>query len=129
MWSILKSQTPTPKSRRLDTDGWELASWALDEGRPGEALALLTDVLELVADRDVPDPLLVGKQLAEARIEHVVLVRNSVTPFIERGLKEADFKGQLTWFEDALTAYAALPHLTVSGDVVVLQNDWPDNYV
>ncbi len=41
-----------------------LASWALDEGRPGEALALLTDVLELVADRDVPDPLLVGKQAA-----------------------------------------------------------------
>ena len=71
----------------------------------------------------------IGKQLADARIEHVVLVRNSVTPFIERGLKEADFKGQLTWFEDALTAYAALPHLTVSGDVVVLQNDWPDNYV
>ena len=41
-----------------------LASWALDEGRPGEALALLTDVLELVADRDMPDLLLVGKQAA-----------------------------------------------------------------
>jgi len=41
-----------------------LASWALDEGRPGEALALLTDVVELVPDRDVSDPLLVGKLAA-----------------------------------------------------------------
>lgn len=41
-----------------------LASWALDEGRPGEALALLTDVLELVPDRDVPDQLVVGKLAA-----------------------------------------------------------------
>lgn len=41
-----------------------LASWALDEGRPGEALALLTDVLELVPDRDVPDRLVVGKLAA-----------------------------------------------------------------
>ena len=41
-----------------------LASWALDEGRPGEALALLTDVLELVPDRDVPDLLVIGKLAA-----------------------------------------------------------------
>jgi outer membrane protein assembly factor BamB len=41
-----------------------LASWALDEGRPGEALALLTDVLELVPDRDVPEQLVVGKLAA-----------------------------------------------------------------
>jgi len=41
-----------------------LASWALDEGRPGEALALITDVFELVPDRDIADEVLVGKLAA-----------------------------------------------------------------
>ncbi len=41
-----------------------LASWALDEGRAGEVVALLTDVVELVPDYDVPDALLFGKLAA-----------------------------------------------------------------
>ena len=70
----------------------------------------------------------IGKELADAGIEHVILVRNSVTGFIEAGLKEAGFKGTLTWYNDGPSAYAALPHLTVPGDVVLIQNDWPDQY-
>ena len=70
----------------------------------------------------------IGRQLAKAGIEHVILIRNSVTPFIEKGLEEAAFKGKVSWYDDALEAFKALPHLTVSGDVVVLQNDWPDQY-
>lgn len=70
----------------------------------------------------------IGKQIAEAGIEHVVLIKNSVTPFIERGLEEANYRGVVHWFNDALQAYGALPHMTVSGDVVLLQNDWPDQY-
>ncbi|MDO8552734.1 MAG: UDP-N-acetylmuramoyl-tripeptide--D-alanyl-D-alanine ligase [bacterium] len=71
----------------------------------------------------------IGKKLAQAGIEKVVLIRNSVTQFIEQGLKEAQYKGEILWYEDALVAFAALPHLTVKGDVVLLQNDWPDQYV
>ncbi|MDP2656311.1 MAG: cyanophycin synthetase, partial [bacterium] len=70
----------------------------------------------------------IGYQLASAGIEKVVLIKNSVTPHIERGLKESQFSGEIMWFDDALSAFAALPHLTVSGDVVLLQNDWPDQY-
>lgn len=70
----------------------------------------------------------IGRQLAQAKIEKVVLVRNSVTPFIERGLQEAGYGGEVLWFEEALQAFAALPQLTVTGDVVLLQNDWPDQY-
>lgn len=70
----------------------------------------------------------IGAWLAEARIENVVLIRNSVTPHIEQGLEEANYAGTVHWFEDALQAYAAVPHMTVSGDVVLLQNDWPDQY-
>lgn len=70
----------------------------------------------------------IGKELARAGIEKVVLIRNSVTPFIEKGLQEEKYKGDVLWFDKALDAFAALPNLTVKGDVVLLQNDWPDQY-
>jgi len=43
-------------------------------------------------------------------------------------LKDAGYAGKLLWFNDALQAFSSLPHLTVKGDVVLLQNDWPDQY-
>lgn len=70
----------------------------------------------------------IGKRLADARIEKIVLIKNSVTSHIEKGLMEAGYRGEVIWFDDALAAFAALPHLTVPGDVVLLQNDWPDQY-
>ncbi len=70
----------------------------------------------------------IGRQLAKAGIEKVVLIRNSVTLYIEQGLKESGYKGEIIWFDDGLSVYAALPHMTVKGDVVLLQNDWPDQY-
>jgi UDP-N-acetylmuramoyl-tripeptide--D-alanyl-D-alanine ligase len=70
----------------------------------------------------------IGRNLAKAKIEKVVLIKNSVTAYIEEGLAEEKYEGEILWFDDALTAFAALPHLTVTGDVVLLQNDWPDQY-
>ncbi len=70
----------------------------------------------------------IGRQLASAGIEKVVLIRNSVTPFIEKGLQEGKYEGEIIWFAKALEAFSALPNLTVKGDVVLLQNDWPDQY-
>lgn len=70
----------------------------------------------------------IGRELARAGIEKTVLIRNSVTRHIEEGLKEAGYKGEIVWFDDGLTAYKALPSMTVAGDIVLLQNDWPDQY-
>jgi UDP-N-acetylmuramoyl-tripeptide--D-alanyl-D-alanine ligase len=70
----------------------------------------------------------IGYRLAQAKIENVVLIKNSVTPFIEQGLNEEKYAGKILWFDDALLAFAALPHLTAKGDIVLLQNDWPDQY-
>ncbi|MBI3630998.1 MAG: UDP-N-acetylmuramoyl-tripeptide--D-alanyl-D-alanine ligase [Candidatus Sungbacteria bacterium] len=70
----------------------------------------------------------IGRSLARARIEKVVLIKNSVTSSIEEGLREEGYRGDTLWFDDALAAYAALPHLTAKGDVALLQNDWPDQY-
>lgn len=70
----------------------------------------------------------IGAGLVSAKVHAVVLIKNSVTPHIEAGLKEAGFTGQIYWFDDALVAYRSLPQLTLPGDTVVLQNDWPDQY-
>ncbi|MEW6617474.1 MAG: UDP-N-acetylmuramoyl-tripeptide--D-alanyl-D-alanine ligase [Patescibacteria group bacterium] len=70
----------------------------------------------------------IGRQLAKANIEKIILIKNSVTPYIGQGLKEEGYRGEVMWFNDALAAFAALPLLTVEGDVVLLQNDWSDQY-
>lgn len=69
-----------------------------------------------------------GKHLAEAGIERVVLIRNSVTPYIEEGLQAAGYTGEILWYDFGPTAFNALPKMTVQGDVVLIQNDWPDQY-
>ena len=70
----------------------------------------------------------IGKSLARAKIEKVILIKNSVTSYIEEGLREENYKGSVLWFDNGLKAFAALPHLTAKGDIVLLQNDWPDQY-
>ena len=70
----------------------------------------------------------IGRKLAEANIEKVLLVRNSVTPHIASGLHDANYKGDIVYFDTGPEAFNALPHLTVPGDVVLIQNDWPDQY-
>ena len=70
----------------------------------------------------------IGRDLARAGIEKVILIKNSVTSYIEHGLKEADYKGEVMRFDDMPAALAALPHLAAEGDVILMQNDWPDQY-
>ena len=35
---------------------------------------------------------------------------------------------KIQWFADMPSALVALPQMTVVGDIVLLQNDWSDNY-
>lgn len=70
----------------------------------------------------------IGRQLAVS-VDEVILIRNSVTGFIQKGLEEAGFKGELRWYDSGPEALAALPTITKGGDVVLLQNDWGDSYV
>jgi len=70
----------------------------------------------------------IGAWLAAANIEQVILIRSSVTEMIAKGLAEHNFTGRLRWFSTGPQAFRALPNLTVADDVVLLQNDWPDQY-
>ncbi|TAL14242.1 UDP-N-acetylmuramoyl-tripeptide--D-alanyl-D-alanine ligase [Patescibacteria group bacterium] len=70
----------------------------------------------------------VGEQAAKSA-DVVVLMKNSVTDYIMNGLKNAGFKGQLIIIDDPLEFYTNLEHFVAAGDVVLMQNDWTDNYV
>jgi UDP-N-acetylmuramoyl-tripeptide--D-alanyl-D-alanine ligase len=70
----------------------------------------------------------IGKHLAVV-VDIVVLIKNSVTPFIAKGLVEGGFKGQTLIYESAVEAHKSMAELVKSGDVVLFQNDWPDNYL
>ena len=71
----------------------------------------------------------IGKQLAKTGIEKVILIKSSSTNFIAAGLASSDYSGEIVWQDSMPEALDLLTHDTISGDVVLIQNDWPDQYV
>lgn len=69
-----------------------------------------------------------GELIAGAGPDLVVLMQNSVTGYIQAGLQAAGFRGEVLLEPDPLNFYKHLDLLVAAGDVVLLQNDWPDNY-
>lgn len=69
----------------------------------------------------------IGQQAARSA-DVVVLMKNSVTDYIVSGLQDAGFKGKLIIIDDPLEFYTNLEHFVAAGDVVLMQNDWTDNY-
>jgi UDP-N-acetylmuramoyl-tripeptide--D-alanyl-D-alanine ligase len=97
----------------------------------------------------------IGKELAGVA-DVVVLIKNSVTPWIEEGIRNAviatsvggeavsnkerlprssdalgarNDKAQIIWFNTAQEAHASLGKILQPNDVVVFQNDWGDQYI
>jgi UDP-N-acetylmuramyl pentapeptide synthase len=70
----------------------------------------------------------VGKLIAAAQPDLVILMRNSATSYIETGLKQGQYTGKLQIEANPLEFYTNLSHFVASGDLVVMQNDWTDNY-
>jgi UDP-N-acetylmuramoyl-tripeptide--D-alanyl-D-alanine ligase len=69
----------------------------------------------------------IGEQAASSA-DIVVLMKNSVTEYITKGLHDKHFKGQLLEVDDPLDFYENLDQFVAAGDVVLMQNDWTDNY-
>jgi UDP-N-acetylmuramyl pentapeptide synthase len=67
-----------------------------------------------------------GEAICEANPDKVILMKHSVTDYILEGLR--DYKGELVIEEDPLDFYTNLDKFVAAGDLVLLQNDWPDNY-
>ncbi len=70
----------------------------------------------------------IGKELAQVA-NVVVLIKNSATPFIAEGLISAGFdKDTIKWYKSSEAAHADMANIVQPDDVVLFQNDWPDNY-
>lgn len=70
----------------------------------------------------------IGKDISNVA-DVVVLIKNSVTGFIYDGLIQEGFDDKkIIWFENSKIAYEQLATLLKPNDVVLMQNDWSDNY-
>lgn len=70
----------------------------------------------------------IGRNLAQV-VNLVILIKNSTTPFLLEGLKQLNFlEEKILIFPDAFEMQKNLPSILESGDVILFQNDWPDNY-
>jgi UDP-N-acetylmuramoyl-tripeptide--D-alanyl-D-alanine ligase len=69
-----------------------------------------------------------GAAIAKAKPDLVVLMQHSVTEDIIAGVKKGVYKGELVIEDDPLNFYTHLDQFIAAGDLVLLQNDWPDNY-
>lgn len=69
-----------------------------------------------------------GESIGKNNPDIVVLMQNSATKAIEAGIIKTRFSGQLIIEEDPLNFYNNLDQFVAAGDLVVMQNDWPDNY-
>ena len=70
----------------------------------------------------------IGELITGAQPNLVVLMQNSVMEYIREGLKKGNFKGEVQIEDNPLEFYTNLKHLVADGDLVVMQNDWTDNY-
>jgi len=71
----------------------------------------------------------IGRRLAQSA-DKVFLVRNSVTGFIRQGLEDNGFlpKNIIESFS-ATELHKEVQKMTKPGDLILFQNDWPDNYL
>lgn len=69
-----------------------------------------------------------GELIAAAKPDKVVLMKNSVTEHIQSGLSSAGYGGEVQIEDNPLEYYTHLEHFLAAGDVIMLQNDWPDSY-
>jgi hypothetical protein len=69
-----------------------------------------------------------GELIARAEPDLVVLMQNSATKSIQAGLAAKGFDGELQIEQHPLEFYTNLPEFLAAGDLVLMQNDWTDNY-
>ncbi|MFA7243956.1 MAG: UDP-N-acetylmuramoyl-tripeptide--D-alanyl-D-alanine ligase [Patescibacteria group bacterium] len=71
----------------------------------------------------------IGKKLS-AVADKVILIKNSATPYIAEGLKNAGFDDKnIIWHETAKSAHDSLSKILQPGDVILFQNDWGDQHI
>ncbi len=69
-----------------------------------------------------------GILIKDANPEQVVLIKNSACEYIKNSLINSGYSGEIIVRDDPLEFYTHLDQIFASGDLVLMQNDWTDNY-
>jgi len=69
-----------------------------------------------------------GELIAKAKPDDVVLMKNSATKYIKEGLDTAGFKGNVRVEAEPVKFYNNINYQVAAGHVLMMQNDWTDNY-
>ena len=70
----------------------------------------------------------IAAKIAETKPDWLVLMQNSATDIIRDELKKLGYSGHITVEQVPLEFYRNLDQFVKAGDVVLMQNDWTDNY-
>ncbi len=70
----------------------------------------------------------IAAKIAEIAPDLLVLMQNSATAIIADELAKLHYSGAVQVQDDPLSFYQGLEHIVRAGDVVLMQNDWTDNY-
>lgn len=70
----------------------------------------------------------IGALIAKGKPDLVILIKNSVSDYIQAGLKSSNYTGEVRIEDNPKRFYENLDSFVAVGDLVLLQNDWPDNY-
>ena len=104
------------------------AGLALLAELPAKRKIYVTPGLVDQGDQAEPVHIKIGHLIAAAKPDIVVLMQNSATNFIQIGLEEKAYAGKILIETDPLAFYTDLTSTTAAGDLVLMQNDWTDNY-
>ncbi len=69
-----------------------------------------------------------GQLIAASGADLVVIMQHSVTEYLKTGLEAGGFQGEIIVEANPLEFYENLGQFVAAGDLVLMQNDWPDNY-
>ncbi len=70
----------------------------------------------------------IAAKIAETKPDWLILMDNSATKIINDELNTLGYKGTVTFESAPLRFYENLDQFVRAGDVVLMQNDWTDNY-
>lgn len=70
----------------------------------------------------------IARKIAQIKPTKLILMKNSSTIIILNELKKLGYKGDLFVETQPLEFYKNLDQFVCAGDVVLMQNDWTDNY-
>lgn len=104
------------------------AGLALLASLPAKRRLYVTPGLVDQGEQTIAVHTLLGSAIAAAKPDVVVLIKNSAQPIIQAALEAAGYSGELRIEDDPLNFYTHIEDITAHGDVILLQNDWPDNY-